>query len=344
MGPTTLLLLGIVASLQESRAAAPSPASRPASSPASSPASRPASGAAAVPKAISSKLAAILGKADADPAYAVKDLEGAVVSLGSPILPELETAFRARAAGPTGAPLARAFGRIAGIKAIPTFHAVGQSEDVNARESAVRGLGTISHKNALDELLVLLDDPRSPVEHAAQDAIVALEGVKPRIGVRGALERRLSARESTPTSRLRATQCLSRIADPDSARCLLTNLDDRDPDVRAACVEALGRIKAAAAESGEKLLARLEDADLEVRKQAILALGRLRVREACPTLIGLLEDEDHALQSNALWALRAISGHSFPSSAERWQEWWKREVAREKEAKEKAEEPAEKDP
>jgi HEAT repeat protein len=312
--------------------AAPAPA-KPASSPAKA-------------TSVAAKLAALLAKADSDANYATCDLEASILALGSAVLPDLEAAYRARPGGSTASALARALGKTAGIKAIPTFHALARSEDTDARVAVARGLETIAHKSAVDELVALLDDHAGAVIHATEDALVSLEHGKLKVGVRGTLERRLGSSTVPNASKVSAAHCLSRIADPDSARAFLVGLDEHDPDLRAACVEGIGHLPTAAPEAGPKLVELLEDPDLDVRRQTILALGRLRVLDACPPLIELLESEDRSLQSSALWALRAISGHAFPDSPDRWKEWWKREEARVKEAKEKAEreEPDEKNP
>ena len=205
---------------------------------------------------------------------------------------------------------------------------IARSRETDARVAAARGLEVVVSRGAVDELLRLLDDETAVVEHAAMDALVAMEKAPLKVGVRGALEKRLALTGQPNSSRARAARCLSRIAHPDSLGALAARLDDRSEDVRAACAEAVGHLKDGAPAVGPKLVDMLDDPDIEVRRQVIFALGRLRFREAAPPLIELLESEDQGMQSTALWALRAISGYPFPNSADRWKEWWKHESAR----------------
>jgi putative membrane-bound dehydrogenase-like protein len=85
---------------------------------------------------------------------------------------------------------------------------------------------------------------------------------------------------------------------------LIEALDDREPDVRAQAVRALGE---RAVRFSEKYLVRLlNDAEPAVQLQAIIALGRIARPEAIPALLPMLGSDDRYLAFAARQALRRI--------------------------------------
>ncbi len=83
-------------------------------------------------------------------------------------------------------------------------------------------------------------------------------------------------------------------------------LADRDPEVRAEAVDALGRFREA--RFTEPLMAALRDSDSNVRRLAARALGEIGVgaTQAVSALAGLLEDEDKPVRQAAAEALKKI--------------------------------------
>lgn len=61
--------------------------------------------------------------------------------------------------------------------------------------------------------------------------------------------------------------------------------------------------------------------DPPVRRAAVQALGRIADRGAAAGLILALEDEDPAVKQGAHEALVAISGMNYPPSPDRWKAW-----------------------
>jgi putative membrane-bound dehydrogenase-like protein len=85
---------------------------------------------------------------------------------------------------------------------------------------------------------------------------------------------------------------------------LVRALKDRDPDVRAQSVRALG--ERAVASATAPLIGLLGDPEPAVRLQAIIALGRIAKPEAVPALLPFLGDDDRYLAFAARQALRRI--------------------------------------
>ena len=129
-------------------------------------------------------------------------------------------------------------------------------------------------------------------------------------------------------------------ASPETIDSLLQKLDDPDPFVRVAAVQALGEIRqdrslfslcgcltdenlyvrgyAAEAlgkighlDTGyalEQLSAALDDPSPYVRSMMALALGELQDKRAINTVRKLLQDEDETVRKMAAWALTKIEG------------------------------------
>jgi HEAT repeat protein len=307
----------LAALLCQDRPAAGAPAavkSPPQSRPASSPS----------PKSV----AGLLDRAKKEPAFVKKDFENALVALGAACLPDLAARLAEEGTEPWAVPMARAVGRLAGKDAAALLAPLMSSPSVDARAAAAEGLGRVVHASTLEALWPIALDERAVAWRAAQEAYLSLDKADPKLGVRKFLEGKLDVREKLPT-RTRAVMTLSQLSSPESERVLAKGLSDRETDIRSACAEALGRMPSSGQRTRDDLVRLLEDRELEVRRQAILAVGRLRERAAIPRLLEYLEDDDKGLAGNAHYALKRISGYSFPSSPERWKEWWKRESARE---------------
>jgi HEAT repeat protein len=122
-----------------------------------------------------------------------------------------------------------------------------------------------------------------------------------------------------PRVRTIVAQMLARRAAPDALPCLLTALDDPDPDVIAAAEDAIGNAgfdQAITAELRERLEGRLLElleapgSPRPVRTGAQYALGLLRARAAVPALIAGLEDEEPIVRWNSAEALSHIGDRS----------------------------------
>ena len=90
-----------------------------------------------------------------------------------------------------------------------------------------------------------------------------------------------------------------------------------DVDLDRALLSSIGKVASALFEYdhdevSEELREFLNLDDRTLREQANLALGRIRDPQAVPRLVELLSDEEAGLAASAHWALREMTGLSFP--------------------------------
>ena len=108
-------------------------------------------------------------------------------------------------------------------------------------------------------------------------------------------------------------------------------LDSASPPVRAGAAEALGFLRAQAAEKA--LIGRLDDDSTEVRRQVAMALAWCGGRKAIPPLLAALDDEDWFTRQAAHVSLTNLTGMEFPfdshastdkraAQAKAWRDWW----------------------
>lgn len=90
-----------------------------------------------------------------------------------------------------------------------------------------------------------------------------------------------------------------------AAPLLATKLDSRQPEVRAAAVEAFSSFPGAL--DRRKLLALLADEDNRVRRSAAVAAGKLMAKDAVEPLLKLVTDNDPAVRRASFAALRLLN-------------------------------------
>ncbi|NQT12592.1 MAG: HEAT repeat domain-containing protein, partial [Planctomycetes bacterium] len=111
----------------------------------------------------------------------------------------------------------------------------------------------------------------------------------------------------------------------------LARLSSDSPKERAGAAEALGYLRAYAAEGA--LVGRLDDDSPLVRREAAMALGWSGGRNAIPRLLGALDDDDWLTRQAAHVSLTNLTGMEFPFDssaspdrrsveAETWRNWW----------------------
>jgi hypothetical protein len=94
---------------------------------------------------------------------------------------------------------------------------------------------------------------------------------------------------------------------------LSARLAEGSPAERAGAAEALGFLRAEAAQAG--LIAVLRDSDDSVRRQAAMALGWCGRREAVPPLLAALQDDAWLVRQAAYISLTNLTGLEFPFDA-----------------------------
>lgn len=232
-------------------------------------------------------------------------------------LPRLE-----RIAAEDGAPQVRiaAIGAIGGIgvardgTAVPMLAAFSDAADDELAIAAVRALGSVQTPEAFEALRVALSAPHAGRRAAAAEAIArqagppAIEllqwtaaadgdpdvvraaiGGLSRIGTSTAPHAReamaaIAALAGDPTRRADAVGALARVAEVAIPR-VAESLSSREPSVRRAVVEALGRLTHPAASA--YVLSALADSDASVRQLAVTVLSRLGTRGVARSLAGL---------------------------------------------------------
>lgn len=113
---------------------------------------------------------------------------------------------------------------------------------------------------------------------------------------------------------------------------LLTGLLDRDEELDEVVLGELANLRVRrvtpAIEQGAELVRTfLDHPEPRTRKLAALVLGRLHDAASIEGLIMLLEDPDRTVGQAALWALRELSGTSWPGEPGRWRSWYAQERA-----------------
>ena len=203
-------------------------------------------------------------------------------------------------------------------------------------------------------LLASLADRQLPGENRA----LAAELLAPRDvpGLEKAL--RTALKDRSPELVLAALAALESRGSSDHGGALKALLKSRDESVRRQAVISLGRLRGGD-ERWERQLGRLaKDRDPATRMGAAVALADLRTDGALESLHGLVVDEDHLVQREALqqlanlrraeslplliarieevrgltlrqllWTLRMITGLDHGTSHTRWDRWWQAEGA-----------------
>jgi HEAT repeat protein len=150
----------------------------------------------------------------------------------------------------------------------------------------LRGVGPPAQE-AVPALARLLDDERQEVRRCV---LMALLKIGPAASAMSRLVKLITNESDPPGDRKWAAVLLGRIGPGagDAIPALVNSLEDEDPEVRTAVIEALGEIGAAAREAVPALIGLLDDPN--VRNVVAYALGGIgpAAEDAVPALIPLL--------------------------------------------------------
>jgi putative heme-binding domain-containing protein len=178
--------------------------------------------------------------------------------------------------------------------AAPMLAALGNEADETNRAAMVVALGRTGEASAvpaLGKLLAASDQPLT-VRLAAHDALTTIPGRQPaalRFGViydRGAPPE-LIARALLPLGRAGALP-------PND---LADFLEGKPGPIRAAALQALSTNRRLTPDVQSRVIARLDDEDADVRRAAIDAVARLRLAAAVPKLIARAKTRDDAAEA-----------------------------------------------
>lgn len=204
-----------------------------------------------------------------------------------------------------------------------------KSGDIELNRIAVRKLGTIKDKKAVEGLIKALSSKDYEVRFYAKKSLVKLNefsipiilneiknpNYKIRLGLVESLgtiknKKATSALISTlkldNNSKVRAASAasLGKIEDISALNQLIDSLKDRDYKVRTASARALGFLKSPRAIP--HLVKTLKDPNSYVRTSSATALGRIKDKSAVSYLITALKDSSRETREMACWSLGKI--------------------------------------
>jgi hypothetical protein len=117
-----------------------------------------------------------------------------------------------------------------------------------------------------------------------------------------------------------AVKALHNLRDPATTDTLVRVLDDKEAGVAVLAAEALGEMRATAANAA--LLQRTAASDWALQKAAVEALGKIRAKESIGPLIEMFQKEQGLIDEVVQKALVAITGQDFLFNREAWKKWW----------------------
>jgi HEAT repeat protein len=223
----------------------------------------------------------------------------------------------------------QALSQLAGRPVVKQLSSLLESRSESVRTSVVTLLGHIGDGTAVSCLLPLLEE--QDLSHQVAAALVTIgrsnparliglwseSSVQQRVylaylyGEAGCtnclVELHQGLRDRDPTLRHAAAQSLGRLGDKTALPVLIESLEDDDTDVRDAIVAALSRLGVAfPAETLAAVYPLLEDENPDLRASAVTVLGRLRGIHVEQALTFAMKDESAEVRRAAV---RALDGH-----------------------------------
>jgi len=206
------------------------------------------------------------------------------------------------------------------------FVAAPPEDEERGFTTAYGHLGDYGGPDVVPALIGTMDkDPywaKRPVENALTRLLVRHDGFATYDQVDRALAK------ASGETRARVACCIGNTDSPDGL-LLLARLAGRWSDVDHSIVAAIAQMPEAGL--GEQVVPSLrrmlESDNMNVRRETVTALAVFADVDSAKTLIEYLGDEERGLRGNAHWALKQLSGLHFPETKERWEVWFKEEVA-----------------
>ena len=186
-------------------------------------------------------------------------------------------------------------GRSRAPEAIPALSDGLESEDLETRVAAVRGLGKIATPEAALPILSGFAAGKLEVPWGVlKNALLSCCADRPEL-----LSRHMRVAEGNRRELL--ARVLSEVADSAQGDELLLLAGDPAAEIRAAAARGLARVTAEVALSPLSQLA--ADSEWFVRLRAVVALGAFIDHGAVPLLVRLLSDRNRLVRQRAAWAL-----------------------------------------
>ncbi|HEX5137887.1 MAG TPA: HEAT repeat domain-containing protein [Planctomycetota bacterium] len=192
------------------------------------------------------------------------------------------------------------------------------ANDVDGRvtEAAGQALGRMKSDESVEAMLAGLSSGNSKSKLAAALGFASIK--RPCADA----ARQIAGMVSGGNDELRraAVRALRNLKDPSTVDTLIRILDDKEVAVAVLAAEALGDIRAAAANPA--LLARINAPDWALQKAAVEALGKIRAKESIGPLVEMFQKEQGLVDEVVQKALVAITGQDFLFNREGWKKWW----------------------
>jgi hypothetical protein len=197
-----------------------------------------------------------------------------------------------------------------------------QNANTDIRENAARALGDIKGQQAVEPIIIAMNDDNKRVSNEAKKSLIKIgsPSVEPLIA---------ALKDEKPNIRVMAAGALGDIKDQRAVEPLISVLNDEQAAIKAAAIESLGKIEDSRAV--EPIIAALKDENSLIRSKAAQALGNIKVSRAVEQLIPVLKDNDPDVRQKTVWALgeikdsRAVEPLIIYFKDEKWKDEEKRD-------------------
>jgi HEAT repeat protein len=179
------------------------------------------------------------------------------------------------------------------------YESLSSSIRSNVNKISLKALGRIKNKQAIPELLVILEDNNRAYLHTT--AIEILVDLNATVAIPNLIR---TLKDNEPNVRAAAINSLSHLKAITAIPKFIESLKDTESDVRIAAINALSELKVIV--SIPILIESLQDKEPNVRIAAIKALSELKVIAANPNFIALLKDNDSNVRVASMKALRDL--------------------------------------
>ncbi|MBI4834085.1 MAG: HEAT repeat domain-containing protein [Planctomycetes bacterium] len=178
------------------------------------------------------------------------------------------------------------------------------------RLDAIERLGKKETKEAIDALIILLDDKEAPIREAA---VTALSKMRNKEMAKYFADKTLNVSRIPLNTKANACLVLGLINDADMFPCLVKALDDTNAAVVVKALEALESLKVSGAYE-ESVIRKMEHSDHLVRIAAIRLLIKTKSKDITDLLVKKLSDRSDEVRGVLLQAIAAVSdpGKSLP--------------------------------
>jgi HEAT repeat protein len=199
---------------------------------------------------------------------------------------------------------------------VKALAAVARAKDELTRRNAAESLGRTKSAAALPTLeLLATKDPSAAVRADALDALWPFTGQAKAMSIA-----RAASADRDASVRAAAVEAAGRIGGEGAVELVTKALTDADDGVRCVAMTSRARVARAAAVAG--FAAAATDASWRVRAQCVDDALALREAPAVDALVALIGDKNTRVAASAHRALQKLSGRETGRDPELWAAWW----------------------